>query len=197
MRLLTLLVLLVGVSVGSQTVLAQSVSERIASAKAAFDLVLRQTPDKDVRAVAFFANDMSLEEVRGALLKMPNVTLKGFRHGTVSYAGGYGLRQGETVDQAIVSYKRDHLFFLMKRIEMEGRVPARIANINLKQAIDSHLKEARQMKVDFDANGLRIVGIDIYGKARHIKEFTDATPFVRVIELTEGGKPQPAILPRQ
>lgn len=43
--------------------------------------------------------------------------------------------------------------------------------------------------------GLRIIGIEESGKAQDIKSYKDSHGFVRVIEITEGLKSQPAILP--
>lgn len=192
-----LVVLVIGVFFANQFAYAVPASERIGIAKAQFQDVLTKTPEKEVRVTAFFTNDMSLENVRDALRNSPNLVLKGFRHGTQSYAGGYGLKSGETVDEAIVNYRRDHLFFLEKRMEMEDQMPSMATDVNLQKAIIAHRKESEQMRVDFEERGLRIIGVELYGKAKHIGNFKDETPFVRVIELKEDGKPQSAILPQQ
>jgi hypothetical protein len=200
MKALKVFVLGVSMLFASQSVFAlpdSAVLERVAVAKAQFQDVLAKTPEKEVRVAAFFTNDVSLENVRDALRNSPNLVLKGFRHGTESYAGGYGLKSGETIDEAIVNYRRDHLFFLEKRMEMEDQMPSMATDETLKKAIIAHRKGSEQMKTDFEERGLRIIGVELSGKAKHIGNFKDETPFVRVVELQEGEKHQPAILPQQ
>lgn len=190
-------VLVAGMFFASQSVYAVSVSERVEMVKTQFQDVLAKTPEKEIRVAAFFTNDMTLENVRDALRNSSNIVLKGFRHGTQSYAGGYNLKPNETVDEAIVNYRRDHLFFLEKRMEVEVQMSSSATDGNLQKAIVAHNKEAEQMKADFEEKGLRIIGIELSGKAKHIKDFMDGNSFVRVVELQEDGKHQPAILPQQ
>lgn len=173
---------------------ASPVSVRVAEAEENFGQVLKNTPEKEIRAVAFFTNDMSLENVRTAFGKSPLV-VKGFRHGTQSYSGGYSLKPGEILDEAIVSYKRDHLFFLQKRMEIEDKALAAETNDDLRTAMADHRKEADQMKADFEKNGIRVVGVEVTGRARDVQDFRAKNSFVRVIELIEHGKPQSAIVP--
>ena len=175
---------------------APPVSERIKDAEETFGQVLKNTPEKEIRAAAFFTNDMSLENVRAAFGKSPLV-VKGFRHGTQSYSGGYSLKQGETLDEAIASYSRDHLFFLQKRMEIEDKALAAETNDDLRTAMADHRKEADQMKADFEKNGIRVVGVEVAGRARDVQDFREKNSFVRVIELTERGKPQSAIVPQR
>lgn len=175
---------------------APPVSERIKDAEETFGQVLKNTPEKEIRAAAFFTNDMSLENVRTAFGKSP-LAVKGFRHGTQSYSGGYSLKQGETLDEAIVSYSRDHLFFLQKRMEIEDKALASETNNDLRKAMTDHRKEADQMKADFEKNGIRVIGVEVAGRARDVQDFKEENSFVRVIELTERGKPQSAIIPQR
>ena len=172
----------------------QSDVARIAKANAEFAQALKDVPDREVGAVAFFTNDMSPQDVRMAFYNTPLV-VKGFNHGTHFYSGGYSLKSGETLDEAIVSYNRDHLFFLQKRMEMEDRVLAYQTNPELRNALIVHRKEADQMKADFDKNGIRVVGVEVVGRVRDMQDFRDRNAFVRVIELKENGKKQPAIVP--
>lgn len=167
---------------------------RVAKANDEFAQVLENTPEKEVVVVAFFANDISLQDIRMALAYSP-LSVKGFRHGTPFYGGGYSLKQGETLDEAIANYRRDHLAFLQMRIELEDRMLATVPEDDLRKAITSHRKEADQMKEDFDKNGIRVVGVEVAGRARDIHAFRERNSFVRVIELKQNGKPQPAILP--
>ncbi|MDO8604754.1 MAG: hypothetical protein Q7K40_05185 [bacterium] len=170
------------------------VDVRIAEAGAGFAQVLKDSPEKEVEVAAFFTNDMTLKDVRTAFINS-NVTIKGFRHGTQSYSGGYSLKQGETLDEAMVNYPRDHLFFLQKRMEIEDRAVVTETNVELRNAMVAHRKEADQMKADFDKNGISVVGVEVSGRARDIEDFKNKNSFVRVIELKQNGKPQPAIVP--
>lgn len=173
---------------------ASPVEERILLAHELFGQVLKNTPDKVIEVVVFFTNDITLEnlhaEVRGKLFKV-----KGFRHGTQSYGGGYSFDTNETVDEAVENYRRDHAFFIEKRIEIVDSLLSKETDESLRLALTKHRKEAEQMKQDFDERGLRIIGVELHGKARDIQNFKDEHSFVRVIEVVEKGKPQSAILP--
>lgn len=175
---------------------APSVEARIAKAEERFEEVLKNTPEKEVSAAVFFTNDMSLHDVQSAVMQSP-FAVKGFHHGTQSYSGGYSLKKGEALDEAIVNYRRDHLFFLQKRIETEDRMLATEINGDLRNAIAAHRKEADQMKADFEKNGIRAVGVDVMGRARDIQDFKERNSFVRVVELKENENPQPVIVPNQ
>lgn len=194
------LALIASMIVYGSPVYAQSdsvpVSARLASAKVALEQIVRDTPEKEIHAVAFFTNDMSLEDVRSTAQQSPAISVKGFRHGTTSYSGGYGIRHGETIEQAIANYKGAYALALTRRLEIETKAVGKLSEVAIKGAFAKRHKMTLQAKADFERNGLRIVGIEIYGKAKHLKAFGNATPFVRVIEPREVGKPQPAILPK-
>ena len=68
-------------------------------------------------------------------------------------------------------------------------------NEEARKALVQHRKEAEQMASDFDLVGIRVVGLELHGKAKEIAGFKEKNSFVRVIELKEYGKPQSAILP--
>lgn len=171
-----------------------SVEERILSAHERFDQVLKKTPDKVIEVTAFFTNDVTLENLRMELQKVP-LKVKGFRHGTQSYSGGYSLSTNETVDEAIENYRRDHTLFIEKRMDIEDDLLSTEIDEGLRLALVRHRKKAEQMKHDFDEKGLRIIGVELRGKIKDIKNFKDKHGFVRVIEVTEKGKPQSAIFP--
>lgn len=192
----TFVALVGGVLFIAQFAFASPVLERMEMAKAQFQEVVKATPEKKIRATAFFTNDMSLENVTLSLHGSPLV-VKGFRHGTQSYSGGYYLKPGETVDEAIVNYRRDHLFFLQKRMEVENNILAAETDENLRKAVIAHQKEADQMMTDFEERGIRVIGVEFFGKAKDVQDFMDRNSFVRVLELKEDGKPQPAIVPQQ
>lgn len=111
------------------------VNERIVKADERFNKVIKETPAKPVEAVVFFSNDMSLEKVRTGLSNAP-FSVKGFRHGTQSYSGGYSLSYGKTVDEAVQNYQRDHLLFLQKRTEIEGDM----LNTETDEKLKNHLQ---------------------------------------------------------
>ncbi|AKM78699.1 MAG: hypothetical protein UY19_C0008G0058 [Candidatus Wolfebacteria bacterium GW2011_GWA2_47_9b] len=173
-----------------------SMEARILSAKEKFQSTLSETPQKKVDAIAFFTNDMSLEDVKIAI-RNTSLEVKGFRHGTQSYGGGYILKQGETLEEAVSNYQRDHLLFIQKRLDDEDRMIVAEKDDNLRKALITHRTEADQMKTDFKKRGIRVVGVEVYGQAKDINTFAGENPFVRVIELKEKGKPQSAILPGQ
>lgn len=173
---------------------ASSTEERILLAHDRFNQVLKKTPDKVIEVTAFFTNDITLDNLRIELQKVP-LEIKGFRHGTQSYGGGYSLGANETLDEAVENYRRDHALFIEKRMGIEDNLLSTETDEGLRLALIKHRKEAEQMKQDFDERGLRIIGVELHGKARDIQNFKDEHGFVRVIEVVEKGKPQSAILP--
>lgn len=187
-------IILIAIAVAPASANSELLEARISSAKAKFQKVLSETPQEKVDVVAFFTNDISLEDVKGALRNIP-LEVRGFRHGTQSYGGGYIIKQGETFEDAASSYRRDHLLFIQKRMDSEDRMIAAEVDSDRRKALIKHRAEADQMKADFNEKGLRIIGVEIHGQAKDISIFAEQNPFVRVIELKEKGKPQPAILP--
>lgn len=173
---------------------ASSIEERILLAHDRFNQVLKKTPDKVIEVTAFFTNDITLDNLRIELQKVP-LEIKGFRHGAQSYGGGYSLGANETLDEAVENYRRDHALFIEKRMGIEDNLLSTETDEGLRLALIKHRKEAEQMKQDFDERGLRIIGVELHGKARDIQNFKDEHGFVRVIEVVEKGKPQSAILP--
>ena len=171
-----------------------SVEARVAAADEKFNQVVKNDPQKEVYVVMFFTNDMNLSDVRENF-RRTSFKIKGFRHGTQSYAGGYSVAAGETLEQAIVNYERDHLFFLQTRMSAEEKMLTTNMDDQLRKAIVSHQKEAQQMKIDFQTHGLRIIGIELVGRAQALDTFKESNSFVRVVELKDQSAPQPAILP--
>ncbi len=195
MKFIKIFLLAVTLAFSSISFAITTLDERISTARENFESVLQDTPDKDVSVTAFFTNDMSLEDVRASLSNSP-LSVKGFRHGTQSYSGGYTLNPGETIDVAIVNYRNDHSFFLQKRMELEDSMLRTETDDGLRKAIVIHRKEADQMKTDFEKNGIRVIGVEFYGRVKDIQDFKEKNSFVRVLELKEKGKPQSAILPQ-
>ncbi|MDB5841730.1 MAG: hypothetical protein JWQ23_3682 [Herminiimonas sp.] len=171
-----------------------AIQRRIALADETFREELRNTPDKSIAATIFFANEMLLDRVREPLENAP-LTIKGFLHGTPSDGGGYTLNPGETLDDAIANYRRDHLSVMEKIMESAARMAAVETDHEAREALISHLRKAEDMKFDLRQKGIRIVGVELYGKAKELADFRDKNSFVKVIELKVPGKPQPAILP--
>ncbi len=179
-----------------ETTAVTGVEKRIQDAQEKFVQTVRDFPNKTVGVVVFFTNDMPLERVYNSV-QNSLLEVKGFRHGTQSYSGGYTLKPDETLVEAIENYRRDHLFFLQKRSEIDSKILASETDADLRKAITSHRNEAKQMKQDFDEKGIRVIAIELHGKAKDIQDFKKKNSFVRVVELKEKGKPQPAIIPQQ
>lgn len=182
------------VSMAASTAKTTDIQQRIASAHEKFEQALLNAPEQEVEATMFFTNDMSLEHLQTALRNGP-LKVKAFHHGTSSYAGGYALKPGESLDEAIGNYRRDHVSFLKKRMEIEERMIAKETDEKTRKTLFSHRREAEQMVADFDLRGIRVVGMAFHGKAKDLADFKERNSFVRVIELQESGKPQPAIIP--
>ena len=179
----------------SQPRTAASQAQRIANANQEFATALRDTPNKRASVAIFFASDMPAERLRMTLSTEP-FRVKAFRHGTAFYSGGYTLADGESLDQAISNYRRDHNMFLRERMRLEEGLAAKESDPELRKAYEEHRKEADHMLQDYEANGLRIVGIEIEGSIRDIDNFRQRSGFVRMVEITRPGVPQPAIVPR-
>lgn len=171
-----------------------SVEARVAAADEKFNQVVKTEPQKEVHVIMFFSNDMKLSDVQEKF-RVSGFDIKGFRHGTQSYSGGYGISTGETFEQAIVNYERDHLFFLQTRVLAEEKMLTTKMDDQLRKAIVSHQKEAQQMKLDFQTHGLRIIGIELVGRAQALDTFKENNSFIRVVELKDQDAPQSAILP--
>ncbi len=167
-------------------------SERTLTAETQFQNVLSETPEKEVNVAVSFTNEITLETIRGALLDSL-VTPKSFRHVTQSDSGGYGLKPGETIDEAIVNYRKQHQFFLEKRIEVENEMVKETTDEDFHKAVIAKNKETKKMKGNFSEDGLRITGVELYGEAEAIQNFMNKNSFVRVIELLEDGKKQSTI----
>jgi len=197
-RVLNLLGVVAFLAVGIGHVQAQDAAfeQRIVSAQEKFASVLTQNPQQTVSAAIFFTNDMSIAQIKEAI-GGERFSIKAFRHGTQSYSGGYMLNSGETLDQAMNSYVRDHVLFLTRRMQMENRLLNTEKDPKLLEAVSADLRAAVQMKADFDRHGLRIIGIDVVGSAADLQSFKTRRPFVRGIELKEDGRPQPSIVPKQ
>jgi len=195
-RLLLLVVSFIycGVSYAESGSAVESIQQRISSADEKFQQALVNTPEKEMDVALFFTNDVSLGHLKRSLRNIP-LTVKGFLHGTPSYGGGYSLGPGETLDQAIASYNRDHLHFLKERMQMEDKMFATETDEEARKALISHRKESEEMISDFKRRGIRIIGLDLYGKIKEISTFKEKNSFVRAIELKENGEPQSAILP--
>lgn len=167
--------------------------ERITSAQAKFKDVVTQSPQKMIPATIYFTNNMELEQVKSAV-KGQQFAVNGFRHGTRSHSGGYTLKPSETLDEAMENYTQDHILFLEQRKKQEGDILRTETDANIRKAVISHLEEADKMSADFEEKGLRIIGIDLSGRAVDIQNFKEKNSFARVIELKEGGRSQSAII---
>ncbi len=175
-------------------VVSQSTSQRIATAHEKFQQALKKAPNESVAVAVFFTNDLALENLRMSLNYTPLKVID-FRHGTQSYSGGYTLKKGETIDQAIINYRHDHLFFIRDNLARTNKLIANETNDELRKALEVNRKQAEQMQIDYQEKGIRVIGIGLYGTAKNISDFKERNSFVHVVELKERGVPQPAIIP--
>ncbi len=81
-----------------------------------FQKILQNNPQKEVIATVIFPKGIKPESVH-MLLRGKNVRVQAFRHSNVFGSGGYDLQDGENIEQAIATYKRDYVFFA-KRVEL-------------------------------------------------------------------------------
>tara|TARA_B100001964_G_C14227686_1_gene598456 strand:- start:1670 stop:2212 length:543 start_codon:yes stop_codon:yes gene_type:complete len=146
-----------------------------------YDLV-SQSPYKNIRVKISFTNDVTLSDIQNVLHK-EMVAVKAFYHGTSSYTGGYRLQEGETLEEAIASYQRDHIFFIKKRIEAEEMILQTTYDKTFQDAVIQHIREAVQMRVDFEKNGVRIIAIEVEGFAIDVAKFSQKNIFVHDVSL--------------
>lgn len=136
----------------------------------AFQVMLRSDPKKIVRAQVILAASIQLSEI-GKLLYGKNISLRSLRHSAGTQQGGYILKEGEAVEEAVKDYERDHQFFLdMMRREIQGTAHSP-PNPGLHEAVKQALEELMLTHEHFAANGLRIVHLELQGGVGDIQQF--------------------------
>lgn len=181
-----MLLVLIGLCVLPKMVSANAYEEKWIILQGAVEREMRAHPAEKC-AMVFFTDGVPLEEVRSALDREP-LTVKGFRHGSRSGAGGYMLKSGETLDEAVLNYRRDHEAFLDERIRIEEEVMAAEMNDAVRNAMAEHRAESERMKDEYRNEGIRIVSMELCGEARNIYAFVDRRSPARVTALKDAGK---------
>ena len=135
--------------------------------------IASQNPKKRIKAKVSFVNDVTLFQVKN-MLHAEKVRVRAFYHGTTSYTGGYRLQENERLEEAIVRYQKDHVFFINKRIEVEEKMLKTAAgDKSFQDAVIKHIREALQMKIDFEQNGIRVIAVELEGFAIDIARFLE------------------------
>jgi len=176
--------------------LREDMGQRVRSAASEFREAVRNRPNQSARAVAYLTNSMGVREVQARVPR--GLAIRGFRHGSEINSGGYTLAPGESVDDAVASYERDHSLFLAVRSEqMRSLLEAEPGDEGMATAVQEGLRLNQQREDDFYQHGLRIIGVELEGRLRDMEQFRSSNGFVRVIELRDENKARPAILPNR
>ncbi len=169
-----------------------AVHKHINDANHRFSEIVSSSPEKEIDVNVFFYNAVTLEQALHNV-KVYQVRVKGFRHGTPENSGGYNIKDGESVEEATKQYRRDHEFFIKQDLIYIKKMMADQENDEvMRTALAARRKAVLQRQDDYAKNGLRIIGIEMQGKAKEIDHFRrNNTGTVRVIEVKEKGLPQP------
>jgi hypothetical protein len=146
----------------------------------------RLYPDKEIEAVIFFKNERDLEGVVSSDYS-EKFKVVGFRHGNKNYSGGYNLKDGESLSEAIESYRRDHIKFLQED-EKNMRIIADESDgdAQIKNAASARLRSIVGRQDDYIKNGLRIVGLEVKGKPKGLIDLWESGSHnVRAIKVKE------------
>jgi hypothetical protein len=159
------------------------------------DLV-QNDPHANVVAALYFMDEMPADDVVNSLHE-GHLQVRSFSHGTSTSSGGYILQDGETVEEAVTAYKRDHGSFLDLEVEQLRQMIASERNQELREAFKTRQQEVIQRRGDFNAKGLSIIAVEVRGQAYEIDRYRQVHGFVRVVEIKKPNVPQPAIPPQR
>lgn len=169
-----------------------SVHDRISEANAKFADTVLTMPDKNLDVVVFFSGDMPLKDTL-AKLNGYSMDVHGFRHGTPEHSGGYSLRGDESVAEAEAQYRRDHEYFMEQDLIFTKKMmqdPS--SDETMRTAWAARHNAILQRQEDYARNGMRIVGVELKGKAGEIDRFRkNNSERIKVIEMSDNRRPQP------
>lgn len=168
--------------------------QRIAHAKNAFNQQLAAFPDDEVSVTAFFKNPKSVEQAINEA-RSHGLRLQGFRHVLGESSGGYLLTPGESIEAAVEQYQADHVKFLEQQIAHMTQMLGNSKHQAEKASIAAKLNELENRRAVLSREGLQIIGIDVRGTARKLKQFAGANPSIHVLELRQDGRVQSPIRP--
>lgn len=176
-------------AIGSQTI-----ATRIARAHEGFASALEADPGRPIAALISFRTPKSAAEVVSDALAH-GLRVQGFRHSDAAGSGGYTMKPGESIDQALARYNYDHRFFAQQQIVEQQRLLAQTDDPKIKEALREDLQLLTEREKSLGA-GLQIVGVDLFGPAQVLSEYSNAHGYVRVVEVSTGTRINAAIRPQ-
>lgn len=144
------------------------------------------SPQKNLKAVVFFENGYALDSLLSSdIVERLNVT--GFRHGDSERSGGYKLREGESLSEAIESYRVDHIKFLQRdESNMRSIMASSSDDQQVKDAASARLRSVVRRQSDYLKNGMRVVGLEVDASSRGLIEIWDDKNYnIRTIKIKE------------
>lgn len=172
----------------------ETIRDRIDAANSTFDDHVESAPNQDMSVTASFKYGVSIYEAV-AQVKAYGLTIEGFRHGDAAHSGGYTMRLGEPVQAAIDQYDYDRRFFTQRDLENTEEMMTTATDKAVLPALQKRKRETVSRQERDEREGLLIIGIDLHGKGKSLKEFSEAHAFVRVMEIREDERRNAAILP--
>jgi len=185
----------------SNDIIAQhniKIEKRVNEANILFSEKVSQAPLETIKVVAHFRNSNTAKQIVDIVGRY-NLTVTGFRHGNSKYSGGYTLKPNETVQEAIRQYLSDHDLFMKRDYKLTKKYLSETTgneDPQLAVALNSRLSDIQQRQLESSLNGLQIVGLELLGSALALNEFRKDNNFVRVMEISKKGIPQPSIIIR-
>lgn len=169
---------------------------RIARANAAFREQVESFPDQETNVTASFTQPRSIHDAV-AEAQAHGLTIQGFRHGDASSSGGYTMTAGEDIEKALRQYEYDLKFFPEQDLKLTEQMLASEKDPTLIEALQTRKRDiiARQQKQEKE--GFVIVGIDLRGRGKALKQFSDERPYVLGMELRDGARRSSAIFPNR
>ena len=170
------------------------IQQRIEPAKSEFQQQIDNFPDREIVVTASFTRSMPIGDVveRASLHQL---SIVGFRHGSVSHSGGYTLAPGESLEDAIVQYQHDAVFFTDQDLRNTESLMMTVADEAVRRALQERRAELSRRSQELKKVGLKILGVDLRGSGRDLQAFLQNNGIVRVLEVQHGSRRDAAILP--
>lgn len=172
------------------------IQNRIENANSTFRDRVEKFPDQNLSVTTSLRRSMPIWEVVSAA-QQHGLTIEGFRHGDASQSGGYTMTPGESVEDAVRQYEYDMEYFSRMDLQYTYKMLQDVNSDIERRALNRRKEDilARQQK--YNNEGLKILGIDLHGKAESLDTFATETGegFVRVMEIRESERRNAAILP--
>lgn len=172
-----------------------SVASRIEKANEEFASALASDPDRPIAILASFRTTKAAADVVTEA-RAYGLRIEGFRHSDIAGSGGYTMKPGETVEQALSQYEYDRKFFTEQHITEADQLLTQTGDSNQKQVLQSDRELLLERQKRFRVEPLMVVGIDLFGPPRVLSEYSKARPYVRVMEIKTGTRINAAIRPQ-